>query len=75
MLPRSEHESAIEQVEGKIKNLNNCVDDIYNRYVATDIYLEKYLPYNTFVKFIEVLNIALDIDQVKRLENYVAVSL
>ena len=43
--------------------------------MATDIYLEKYLPYNTFVKFIEVLNIALDIDQVKRLENYVAVSL
>jgi len=29
--------------------LSRKIDDIYNRMVANDVYLDKYLPYNTFV--------------------------
>ena len=30
-------------------HLSRKIDDIYNRMVANDVYLDKYLPYNTFV--------------------------
>ena len=36
------------------------IDDVYNQLVTSDIYLEKYLPYNNFCQLSEVLHVALE---------------
>ena len=38
--------------------------------MTNEIYLEKYLPYNTFVQFCEIIHVALKPKQVKLLEDY-----
>ena len=46
------------------------LDDLYNRMIKTDTYLEKYLPYNSFVQLSEVLHVALERKHLKKLEDY-----
>ena len=46
------------------------IDDIFNRLIANEIYLEKYLPYNTFVQFCEIIHVSLEPKQLKKLEDY-----
>ena len=50
--------------------MTHKIDDVYNRSVSTDLYLEKYLPYNTFVQMSEVLHVALDAERLKKIANY-----
>ena len=38
--------------------------------VETEIYLDKYQPYNSFVQFIELLHVALEKEQLKKLEDF-----
>lgn len=38
--------------------------------VETEIYLDKYLPYNAFVHVSELLHVALDKENLKRLEDF-----
>ena len=49
-ISREEFEKHVAEMVTKTRSLGNQVDDVYNRSVETEIYLEKYLPYNTFVK-------------------------
>ena len=51
-------------------HLTNKIDDVYNRSVKTDIYLDKYMPYNNFVQFVEVLHVALEKENLKKIEDY-----
>ena len=45
---------------------------MFNRLSTSDIYLEKYLPYNNFVQYCEILHVALEKPQLKKLEDYEA---
>ena len=59
-----------DQMRQTIEHLTHKIDDVYNRSVSTDLYLEKYLPYNTFVQMSEVLHVALDAEHLKKIANY-----
>lgn len=63
----NEYKKAMEERTGQ---LDRRIGDTFNRMVTTDIYLDKYLPYNTFVMFCEVLHVALDKKALLKLEDY-----
>ena len=46
-------------IEDKMQHLSIGGEDIFNRLIATDNYLDKYLPYNMFTQLFEILHIAL----------------
>ena len=46
------------------------IEDVYNRLVTQEIYLEKYLPYNSYVQLSELLHVALDLKQIAKFEDY-----
>ena len=46
------------------------IDDVYNQLVTSDIYLEKYLPYNNFCQLSEVLHVALEKEQLAKIADY-----
>ena len=50
--------------------ITNKVHDTFNRMIETEIYLDKYLPYNCFVQFTELLHVALPRENLKKLEDY-----
>ena len=50
--------------------ITNKIDDMFNRMVETEVYLDKYLPYNCFVQYTELLHVALPKEGVKLLEDY-----
>ena len=58
------------RVEEQNIMMGRKIDDIFNRMVKTDTYLEKYLPYNNFVQQCEVLHVALDSKNLRKLEDY-----
>jgi len=43
---------------------------VHNQLKSTDNYLEKYLPFNSFCQLFEVLRMALESDQVKKIRDY-----
>lgn len=51
-------------------NLLRKIDDVYNRMISTEVYLDKYAPYNNFVQYCELLHVALEGKQLKKLESY-----
>ena len=55
---------------GKMKELQFGCEDIFNRLIATDNYLDKYLPYNTFTQICETFHMVISKDQAKLLEDY-----
>ena len=48
------------EMTNKNKSQDMRIDDIFNRLIANEIYLEKYLPYNTFVQFCEIIHVSLE---------------
>jgi len=38
--------------------------------VSNDVYLDKYQPYNTFVQFCEILHVALDKKNLRKLQDF-----
>ena len=70
MFSVSEQSTYAEKTRQTLDHLTNKIDDVYNRSVKTDIYLDKYLPYNNFVQFIEVLHVALEKQNLKKIEDY-----
>ena len=70
MFSVSEQSTYAEKTRQTLDHLTNKIDDVYNRSVKTDIYLDKYLPYNNFVQFIEVLHVALEKHNLKKIEDY-----
>ena len=46
------------------------IDDVFNRLVTQEIYLEKYLPYNSYVQLSELLHVALDLKQISKFEDF-----
>ena len=52
------------------EKLGRKIKDTFNRMISTDIYLDNYLPYNTFVMFCEVLHVALDKKSLLKLQDY-----
>ena len=59
-MPKTDHETFKEEFSKHNDYLIKKIEDTFNRMVETEIYLDKYLPYNTFVQLIEILHIALD---------------
>lgn len=57
-------------MEERTDLLNRKIGDTFNRMVTTDIYLDKYQPYNIFVMFCEVLHVALDKKALLKLQDY-----
>ena len=53
-----------------MQELTKRDQDIFNRLIATDNYLSKYLPYNMFTQLLEIMHVALTEEQLKRLQNY-----
>ena len=53
----------------------NKLDDTFNRMIDTEIYLDKYQPYNSFVQFTEVLHVTLSKKYLKKLEDFENVKL
>jgi len=45
----SDHEDYATKRQDITDKLGNKIDDTYNRLVESEVYLDKYLPYNTFV--------------------------
>ncbi len=43
---------------------------MFNRLTETEVYLDKYLPYNSFVQLSEVLHVALEPKNLTKLEDY-----
>ena len=57
-------------VRERIQEQELRVKDLGNKQVGIDNYLKKYLPYNTFVSFMEVMHVCLSSDQLKRVRDY-----
>jgi hypothetical protein len=47
----------------KVQDLSNCLK-------ATDNYLEKYQPFNSFCQLFEILRMALEPDQINKVKDY-----
>ena len=63
METRKLNKGIFEELEVKVKEIieeqERKVTDIGNKQVGIDNYLKKYLPYNTFVSFMEVMHVCL----------------
>ena len=66
----AEQTTYAEKTRQTLDHLTNKIDDVFNRGVKTDIYLDKYLPYNNFVQFIEILHVALEKQHLEKIEDY-----
>lgn len=65
-----DHETFKENIIKQNDYLIKKIEDTYNRMVETEIYLDKYLPYNTFVQFMEVMHVSLEKNQLKKLTDF-----
>lgn len=54
----------------EIEKVKNGFKDILNRLVDNETYMEKYLPYNLFVQYTELLHFALDDKTVRKFRDY-----
>lgn len=54
----------------EMQKLKNGFKDMLNRLVDNENYMEKYLPYNMFVQYCELLHCALDPVTVKKFRDY-----
>jgi len=54
----------------EIERLNKGLKDLLNRVEDAENYMEKYLPYNMFVQYCELLHCALDQSSIKKLRDY-----
>lgn len=54
----------------EIEKVRDGFKDVLNRLVDNENYIDKYLPYNMFVQYIELLHFALDVNQVKKFRDY-----
>ena len=57
-------------IDEKMKKLKHQSEDMFNRALTTDTYLEKYLPYNNFVQLFEIMHMALPVEMMKGIEDY-----
>ncbi len=66
----SDHDEYAKKRLDVTDKLSNKIDDVFNRLTETEVYLDKYLPYNSFVQLSEVLHVALEPKNLKKLEDY-----
>jgi hypothetical protein len=53
-----------------MEKLNKSFRDLFNRVLDAENYMEKYLPYNMFVQYCELLHCALDPASIKKFRDY-----
>ena len=54
-----DHAAYKREMEKQTEVILRRIDDVFNNLVNTECYLDKYLPYNTFVQFSEIMHVAL----------------
>ena len=54
----------------EMEKLNMSFRDLFNRVLDAENYMEKYLPYNMFVQYCELLHCALDPASIKKFRDY-----
>lgn len=64
------YQRQVEATKEVERTLKNEIVDVYNQLKSTDNYLEKYLPFNNFCQLFEVLRMALESEQIKKIRDY-----
>lgn len=54
----------------EMERLRVSFREILNRLIDTENYCEKYLPYNMFVQYTELLHFALEPESIKKFRDY-----